>query len=75
VQVDAPFVFRADEPPDPLMMANIRLQAPAALNMWPAISPPAPPPAPELAAAPLAAPEKPKKKRGWFRSFLAAIFR
>lgn len=72
VQVDAPFIFHADEAPDPLMMASIRLERPSTQNMWPTISPPEP--APITPAAPPPA-QKPKKKRGWFRSFLAAIFR
>ena len=76
VQVDAPFVFRADELPDPMMFASVRLHRASAQNMWPTVAPPPQPPPPELARAPLAAPEKPrKKKRNWFKAFFAALFR
>ncbi len=78
IQVDAPFIFRANDPPPELDLTvpAVRLHAAAAPILTPDILPPqAPPtpPAPTAAAAP-----RPKARKGFFgsiRSFFGKLFR
>ncbi len=77
VQVDAPFVFQAEEPvPErPALIARVSLPA------WPRLyggeRVVSPPPAPSAGAAAPAQAERPRKKKGFFgffRAIFAAIF-
>ncbi|HVP51043.1 MAG TPA: hypothetical protein VMT05_02975 [Terriglobales bacterium] len=74
VQVEAPFVFRASEPPPapnaPVQLAEIRLSAlPVPSSVY---VPPAPQ---DVAQAAAREPAKPKKKRHGLWGFLASIFK
>jgi hypothetical protein len=74
IQVEAPFVFRASEPPPapdaPVGLAEIRL------SMLPGLSSLNVQPAPqEVAQTASQEPEKPKKKRHGLWGFLASIFK
>ncbi len=79
VEVDAPFIFRADEPVPPPIEPAVRLSS-AAAPRFPLVAAPPPAPAAAPAPAPTAAKQQPRpkpQKKSFFGkvgSFFAAIF-